>query len=87
MVSSSQTCLPFQDLNCQPGEKFALFNQIGFVIIMTIFFVVGVLIVFPIHWSSWEVHITTNQKDCDKCFQRISINGKTMISLGDWISD
>ena len=35
---------------------------------------------FPIHWSSDQVHINTNQKDCGKCFQRVSINGKTMIS-------
>ena len=89
VVSSSQNCLPFQDLNCQPDENFALFNQIGFVIIMMILFCCGCLDFprRPIHWSSWEVHITTNQKDCDKCFQRIGINGKTMISLGDWISD
>ena len=47
----------------------------------------AVFIVFPLHWSPWQVHITTNQKDCHKCFQCISINGKTMISLRDCISD
>ena len=41
----------------------------------------GVFIVFPIHWSSCKVHITTHQKDCDKCFQRVIINGKTMVPL------
>ena len=45
---------------------------------MIILFFSGVFIVFPIHWSSWQVYIATNQKDCDKWFQRVRINGKTM---------
>ena len=82
VVSSFQTCLPYQDFNCQQGENFSLFHQIGFLIIMTILWCSGFF-----HWSSWQVHITTNQKDCDKCFQHVRINGETMISLGDCISD
>ena len=58
----------YRKMNCQQGEDFSLFHQIGFVIIM-ILLCCGVFIVFPIHWSSWQVLITTNQKDCDKCFQ------------------
>ena len=46
----------------------------------------GVFIVFPIHWLSWQVQITINQKDCDKCFQRVNVNGKTIISLRDCIA-
>ena len=72
----------YRKMNCQQGEDFSLFHQIGFVIIMMI-----LLCLFPIYWSSWQVHITTNQKDCDKGFQRVSINVKTMIALVVFISD
>ena len=47
VVSPSQTCLPYQDLNCQQGEDFALFHQIGFVIIMMILLCCGCLHCVP----------------------------------------
>ena len=81
MVSSSQTCLPYQDLNCQQGDDFALFHQIGFMIIMMMLLCCGYFHCVPNTIVSWQVHITTNKKHCNKCFQRVSIKGKTMISL------
>ena len=81
MVSPSQTCLPYQDLNCQQGDDFALFHQIGFMIIMMMLLRCGCFHCVPNTIVSWQVHITTNKKLCNKCFQRVSIKGKTMISL------
>ena len=42
-VSPCRTGLPYQDLNCQPGEDFALFHQIGSVIIIMILLCCGCL--------------------------------------------
>ena len=53
VVSPSETCLPYQGLNCQQDEDFVLFHQIGFVIIMILLYceclhcVPNTLVVWP----------------------------------------